>query len=387
MTDPPEGLTPDEPVKRKRHIPGRRYWPVLRFVLGLGVALAVLWFLASRRDELAGLSEVLKKLNWWWVPPAVFVEVLSFVSFARMQYELLDSGGLKAPRGSLLKMTFASQALANSLPGGSAASTVYGFRWYRRFGADDTLAAWAMVGTVVSAIITLSLVATAGLAMATGEGASLDLIPVIVGAFLLTVAIGALFVYERPLTFVVGWAIRASRSLTRRPRGDVAAQIERVTGWVTTVRLGWRQIIRIVFWGTANWLFDCACFAMMFLAVHASIPWRGLLLAYGAGQLAASLPVTPGGLGAVEGSITIALAYFAGSHDTTIDVVLMYRFISFWFILVIGWALWGNLAFQVRRGRWTRRALSSRVEAGVETDDVTSAIPALGLDQSAVVGS
>ena len=65
----------------------------------------------------------------------------------------------------------------------------------------------------------------------------------------------------------------------------------------------------------------------------------------------------------------------------------MYRFISFWFILVIGWALWGNLAFQVRRGRWTRRALSSRVEAGVETDDVTSAIPALGLDQSAVVGS
>jgi len=35
--------------------------------------------------------------------------------------------------------------------------------------------------------------------------------------------------------------------------------------------------------------------------------WKGLLLAYGAGQLAADLPITPGGLGVVEGSLTIAL--------------------------------------------------------------------------------
>ena len=103
---------------------------------------------------------------------------------------------------------------------------------------------------------------------------------------------------------------------------------------------------------------------MMFLAIHAPIPWKGLLLAYGAGQLAANLPVTPGGLGVVEGSITIALVAFGGSESTTPYAVLLYRIISFWFILVIGWSFIGQLALQVRRGRWQRQAMSTDIEAG-----------------------
>jgi putative heme transporter len=369
----------------RRHVTHGRFWPVLRLLLGVGVALLVFWALASHRDELSGLSQVFETLNWWWVPAAVVAEVLSFVCFAGLQYELLRSGGLDAPTGPLLRMTVASQALTNSLPGGSAAATVYGFRWYRRFGADDTLAAWSMVGTLVASIISLSLVATAGLVLATEAGASFDLIPVIIGALLVTVAAGALFVYERPLAIVAKWAIRASRRVTGRPHGDVATHIETIIGWVTTVRLGWRQIARVVLWGAANWLFDCACFAMMFLAVHSGIPWKGLLLAYGAGQLAATLPITPGGLGAVEGSITIALVAFGGARVTTVDAVLMYRIISFWLVLVIGWALWGELALEVRRGRWSRRALTAPVEAGVSGGGSVSSAPRL--ETSSPVGT
>jgi len=341
----------------------RRIWPAVRFVLGVGVLALALWALSSHRGELSGFSAVFGNLKWWWIPPALVVEIASFVCFAGLQYEFLRCGGLVPPEGALLKMTVASQAITNSLPGGSAFSAVYGFRWFRRFGADDTLAAWSLVGTVVASVVSLALVATAGLALATGEGASLDLIPVIVGVFLITVAIGALFVYERPLAMVVTWGIRASRKLVGRPHGDLAAEIHRIVAMITAVRLGRRQVVTIMLWGVANWLFDCACFAMMFLAVNAAIPWKGLLLAYGAGQLAATLPFTPGGLGVVEGSITIALVAFGGAQVSTVDAVLMYRVISFWLVLVIGWGLWGNLAFQVRRGRWSRSALGAPVEA------------------------
>ena len=41
--------------------------------------------------------------------------------------------------------------------------------------------------------------------------------------------------------------------------------------------------------------FALGLFAFSFLAVGAGIPWKGLLLAYGAGQLAATLPIVPGG--------------------------------------------------------------------------------------------
>ena len=380
--DPPRGGGPGtdapDPGTGRRRALLRRWWPTLRVVIGFGVVGVALWALSSHTDELSGLSQVLRTLNWFWVLMAIAAEFLSFVSFAWMQRTLLGCGGLPAPRGSLLKMTFASQALSNSLPGGTAVAAVYGFRWYRRFGADSTLAGWATAGVVVASAVSLSLVASVGLAVAASEGASLDLIPAIVGVLVLAVAVGALFVYERPLFLVVSGALRLSHRLTGRPRGDNADQIDRVMLAVTSVRLGWSQVITVVTWGTANWLFDCTCFALMFPAVHAPIPWKGLLLAYGAGQLAAALPITPGGLGAVEGSITIALVAFGGAQTTTVDAVLVYRLVSFWLVLVVGWCLLGELALEVRLGRWRRRALDSDVTASLVDPggDVDGAVPA-----------
>jgi uncharacterized protein (TIRG00374 family) len=349
----------------------RRLWPTIRFVLGLGVLALAVWVVTSHSNELTGISDVFSHLNWWWIAPAIVVEMFSFGCFTGMEYELLQAGGLRAPTWPLVEMTFASQAMTNSLPAGTVAGSVYAFRWFRRFGADAKLSTWSLMGTIVASATSLALFATIGLALATSEGASLDLVPVIIGVLLVSVAVGVLFVYERPLAMVVTWALQASRATVGRPRGDVVEQIERIVSWATMVRLGWRQIIRIVLWGGGNWTLDCACFAMMFLAVHASIPWKGLLLAYGAGQLAATLPITPGGLGAVEGSITIALVAFGGARVTTVDAVLMYRIISFWLILVIGWGMWGRLALGVRRGRWSRELPPSTVEGedSADSDD------------------
>ena len=140
--------------------------------------------------------------------------------------------------------------------------------------------------------------------------------PVLIGTFVVMLGIGSLFVYERPLHAVVSCVLQglgrrspAGRGATRTTRST------RIMAWMTAVRLNWSQIGRIVTWGTVNWLLDCACFAMMFRAIDAPIPWKGLLLAYGAGQLAATLPITPGGLGVVEGSITVALVAFGGRRD------------------------------------------------------------------------
>src|SRR5258708_9951554 len=103
-----------------------------------------------------------------------------------MQIELLGAGHLRAPWRTLFKLSFASQAITNSLPVGNAVASVYGFRWFRRFGADNTLAAWAMAGTLVAVTVSLSLVAVLGLAVAANEGASFDLVPVLIGTFLIT---------------------------------------------------------------------------------------------------------------------------------------------------------------------------------------------------------
>jgi uncharacterized protein (TIRG00374 family) len=344
----------------------RKAWPTIRVLVGFGLVVVALWVLSSKDSELSGFTSVLDHLNWWWVPPAFAVEIGSYVAFAAMQWTLLMAGHLRPPWWTLLKLTFGSQALTNSLPIGNAVATVYGFRWFRRFGADNTLAVWALAGTLVAAVVSLSLVAIIGLAFATSQGASYDLVPVLIGAFAVALAIGSLFVYERPLHALLAFGLRVSVKLTGRPHGDTHDEVERAMAWMTAVRLNWNQIGLVVGWGTTNWLLDCACFAMMFKAIGAPIPWTGLLLAYGAGQLAATLPITPGGLGVVEGSITVALVAFGGAETSTAYAVLLYRIISFWFILVLGWALIGEMALEVRWGRWNRAALDSTVEAGPE---------------------
>jgi uncharacterized membrane protein YbhN (UPF0104 family) len=192
-------------------------------------------------------------------------------------------------------------------------------------------------------------VAGIGASVAGAEGASLDLIGVIVAAFVLAVAMGAVFVQERALIWTVSALLRLSRRLTSWPRGELAAYINRIIARLTVVHLSPRQEVRALGWGLANWLSDCGCLALSFLAVGAGVPWKGLLLAYGAGQLAANLPITPGGLGVVEGSLTIAIVAYGGSAPTTVAAVLLYRVLSFWLMLPIGWGAWAWLAWAGRR--------------------------------------
>ena len=359
------------PTIRQRTAPAfarlRRAWPLLRYLIGLGVVAVVVWVLASHTDELSGHPRGARAPALVVVPLALVAEVASLVCFAGLQFELLKAGGLRGAqahpprddRGVPGHHQLPARGDRASPPstgsagtGGSGPTTPWpSGPWWGRW--------WPPWSPSPGGL--------AGLALATGEGASLDLIPVLIGVLVVTVSIGAVFVYERPLGFILAGA-SGSRALIGRPRGDARATVDRITAWVTSVQLGWRQIIAIVLWGTANWLFDCACFAMMFLAIGSTIPWKGMLLAYGAGQLAAALPITPGGLGAVEGSITIALVAFGGAQVTTVDAVLLYRLISFWLVLVVGWMLWGVLALEVRRGRWRRQAMTAPVAAGPETD-------------------
>jgi len=343
----------------------RRAWPVLRWILSIGLLVVAVVALQGHEDELSTLPAVFENLRWWWLIPAVAVEFGSYVAFAGIQYQLLGAGDLKAPRVPLLNVTFAAQAINNSFPGGPALAAVYGFRWYRRFGADDTLAGWTLVGTGVTAAVSLSLVAALGLVLASAEGASLDLIPVVVGVLLVALGIGAVFVYERPLVAVLRWSLRLWHAIARRP-GDVDIITKNVVDRILAVRLDWSDVAITLGWGVINWLLDCACFAFAFLAIGAGIPWKGLLLAYGAGQLAANLPITPGGLGVVEGSITIALVAFGGARTTTVDAVVIYRLLSFWAVLVVGWACCGWMAVRVRQGRWPQSVLGAPVEIPLE---------------------
>jgi putative heme transporter len=257
-------------------------WPVAKYVIGLVLAALAFDQLIGHKGELTEATVALEGLHWGWVLLAAAAEALSLLAFAQVQRRLLRAGGARVTLGPMAAITLAANSITNSLPAGSVIAPVYAFRQYRRRGADEAVSGWAVVATFVAASITLGVVAATGAAVAGAEGASLDLIGVIVGVLLLSLTMGVVFVQKQALAWAVTAVLRLGRRLTGWPRGELAAQIDRVIRRLTAVRLSPGQMGSVTALALANWLLDCACLALSFLAVGASVPWKGLLLAYGA---------------------------------------------------------------------------------------------------------
>jgi putative heme transporter len=352
-----------------------RIWPVAKYVIGLALAALAFEQLIGHKGEITEATVAIEGLHWGWVVLGTVAEAGSFLAFAQVQRRLLRAGKADVRIGPMAAITLAANSITNSLPAGSVIAPVYAFRQYRRRGADEAVAGWAVVATFVAASVTLGVVAAAGASIAGAEGASLDLIGVIVGVLVLSLAMGVVFLQKRALVRAVSFALRLAQRLSGWPRGELAAHIDRIIHRLTVVRLTPRQVVNVLLLGLANWLFDCGCLALSFLAVGASVPWKGLLLAYGAGQLAANLPITPGGLGVVEGSLTIAIVAFGGAAPATVVAVLLYRIISFWFMLPIGWGAWAWLAWLGRRRPWQAAAPPDSAAAAGSPDEGTDGGP------------
>ncbi len=335
-----------------------RAWPYLRWVVALGLLGLIVYVLVGRSAELSSVGSYLAGVRGQWLVVAVLLEACAIVSFAALQRRLLLSGQVGVGMGPLTAITLAGNSINNSLPGGTAFASVYAFRQYRLRGADDTLAAWTVLAVGIFAGAALALLASAGLVISGAEG-GLDLIGYTLLTLVAGMAFGAAAVAVlwrlKLLVKVFRWAVGFVEHFVPMLRGDPNVVARRIVTRLTVVRPRKGAIAFCMAWAMGNWVCDCGCLAFSFIAVGAPVPWRSLLLAYGAGQLAANLPITPGGLGVVEGSMTIALVAYGGAEASTVAAVLLYRIINFWASLPVGWSAFGALAVQ-ERGRQARSA-------------------------------
>jgi uncharacterized protein (TIRG00374 family) len=326
-------------------------WRIARYVLGLAAAGLAVWAVSGKTDELSGATTYLAHLRWWWLVVAVAAEAASYLALASLQRRLLHAGRVEVPMAPMIGVTLAGNAIQNSLPGGTIFYGAYVFRQYRRYRADEMMAWWTLLAVAVLSFVTLACIAAVGLTMALSAGSAYDLVEAVLGIVLVALLLVAAWAERARLLAHARRVVRLSQRYVHRPAADRSPEevighwLERMAA-ITPSRGEWARAATMSF---SNWIADMACLTLSYFAVGAGVPWRGLLLAYGAGQLAAVLPITPGGLGVVEGSLTVALVTFGGGESSTVAAVLLYRLISFWLLLPIGWGAWGALAL-TRRG-------------------------------------
>jgi uncharacterized protein (TIRG00374 family) len=86
------------------------------------------------------------------------------------------------------------------------------------------------------------------------------------------------------------------------------------------------------------------------------VPLRALVATYAIAQIVAVIPLLPGGGGTVEASLVLGFAAFGHTSGSVVAGVVLYRLISNWGLVPIGWAA---IALQTRKstsGRFTRFA-------------------------------
>ena len=332
--------------------PRRPFWSVgrvIKYVVWLALAGVAIWVVSGKKDELAGASGYLEDLSWQWLALGAVAEAASIVAYAALQRRLLAAGRVPVGLVPLTGITLAGNAIENSLPGGIAFSAMWAFRQFRVRGADEVLSTWTLVAQTALSQVALVLLAVAGLGISDSNGSAFDLVTVIVGMAVVAAAIVALWTQRRRLLPRATPVLQLSQRVFGWPKGDARAAMAQAMARMESVAPSHRDWLVSSSMALANWVFDLVCLATAFLAVHSEVPWRGLVLAYGAAQLAANLPVTPGGLGVVEGSLTIALVAYGGAEASTVAAVLLYRLISYWALLPAGWLAWGAISWQTRR--------------------------------------
>ena len=330
------------PPHRRR----RLLWAVAFAVL-LGL---VSYVISSHSDELRDAWRALAHVDGRWLALAAFVEALSFVANGIAMRALLPA----PPRGrppsvlALTGITLSGQAVMNLLPAGMTGMWWYSYRRLRRRGVEPLTVTWAFLVLGLFSTATLAVLALIGAEIEPHDkvpGLRETAIAVIALIVVVVIAARAVIRYQLRWPWGAAWVGRVRHRIARKwDTGQHLRERLRV------VRLSPGRFLVALVATSCVWLADAGALALAFPAVHGHVSLAALAVGYTAGQLATQLPITPGGLGIVEGSITIAIVALGGKQDQVLPAVLLYRLLAYWAVLPLGAASYALLRrSEVRR--------------------------------------
>ncbi len=276
--------------------------------------------------QLANFGAALRALenaDWWWVLaalPAIFV--------AQGFSTLLQLGAIPAelPFRPTYAVQFGGSFLNKVTPNGVGGMAL-SFRYLQKTGVDSG-AATGSVGLQAIVSTGASIVLAAAFLAATGRKTSAHfslhghewLFLVIAGA-LIALGLFAITPPGRRLFREKVWGFLRSAGSTVAG----VAKSPRHVSLIATGAFGWPMV-------------EVVAFALCVHAVGGTLPFVQVAAIYLGGSLVASIAPVPGGLGALEAALVAGLSGLGMPVGTAASAVLIYRLLTFWLTIPVGWA-------------------------------------------------
>ena len=342
----------------------RRGWiGVAQVVAVAAIAVGALAAIYAGRSTVREGFVALRYVRVGWLLAGFGAELVSMVGLAQLERSLLRGVGTRHTLRSVLATAYSSNAISVTVPiVGSSIATAYAFRDLRRAGARAEHVSMALTVAGVFSTVAFAVIAATG-ALITGNPAAAAVS--LVASFLLAAAVAAIMVamrFPRARTWLEGRvtsALRLSKRVIKRPRGQPRSVVTGALDRVGALHLGYRTAAVAFGWALVNWIADVACLACAIKAVGEPVPWTAILIIWTAGIGAASFSPVPAGLGIVDIVLIAALAA-AGLHGTyAVAAALVYRSISLKVLITVVWLIYHRVAGR-RRGYAPESAPPSR---------------------------
>lgn len=314
-----------------------RYLPLL-LLSGLAVNL-----LLPQITTLEHSLKVVREMANWGIVLAVIAQVLSRLVSGYLFWAVVALVGqrLSVVRGALIGLAASSVGL---VAGGLIGSTAATYRWVRGSGINAEGAGLAGgVPTVLSNGV-LVIVSVFGLLhllfvheLSRLQAIAFGLTSLILGLLVAGMLWGVQ--HRSHLTKVGLWTSVHWARLRRQPYDPSTVQtgIDRLFNTWDALRTGdWRRPVAGAVLIVA---FDMLTLYLIFIAVGHRVSPGILLAGYGLPLLLGRLSILPGGVGIVEGTMTVLYDGLGVPNQITVVVILVYRAISFWLPALAGFVL------------------------------------------------
>jgi uncharacterized protein (TIRG00374 family) len=323
----------DDPAPtRKFKIPRQ-----IRRLLSAGVLIFIVEYLvipqfASARHSL----HLLRNVNPFLVVLAAGCEVASIAAYAELTRTVFTPHSPK--RNEILRVNMSTLALSHVVPGGTATGGALAYRMYSELGVPGTTNAFGLAAQGSGSAVVLNLLFWLALVVSIplrgfnpGYGFA-----ALAGVFLMLAFFGTVLLITRGQRRADSW-LRAMAARIPWVTPDRISQLlatvaERITLLTSNRRTLWASLE----WAAANWLLDATCLWVFLWALGHPISPIDLMVAYGLANVLAAIPITPGGLGVVEGALIPTIVGFGVPHSQAILAVLAYRFLNFWLPIPLG---------------------------------------------------
>jgi uncharacterized membrane protein YbhN (UPF0104 family) len=328
-------------------------WPLrhLKSILHWVVVLAALGYIGSQLPGLVrairDADEVLAQVRPGWLLLAVVLAVAALALYGEMHRRTLVIGGAHVPGRTVQAITFAENAISNTVPVvGGAGALAYSISRLRRRGVDAALASWSVF--LPGALDTVVLLVLGVLAL--GAAGLLPLwLAVLAAAVIALGAAGAWAVVTHPAVlrrFLVvlvrigqhlPWLCRGCRGTWASDPDGTAARLASRIGLLRPTLGQWAALVALAL---LSWAGDFLALVTCATAVGLPVHWTALAVGFLAVQASIALQVMPGGAGLAETGLLGVLLAAGTPAAPAAATVLLYRMITWLGLSLVGWVVY-----------------------------------------------